>query len=277
MGAHSICVAKIITRLSPWAGHTLSMTAGYWEPHTSSIDFCEENYRFTTYVAELLNSLTSLPIAVAGAWAWAYATPKRYRSWPRFGLAWLAFMAIGIGSALFHATLRRSAQALDEVPMVFANLVFIYCLLLPSETQASQLAIAFTIVACILTSIYVVWEAYVVFFFMYGLGVLYLFISAGLRAYRSQTQNAVVLQYMWKLGGGTYALGFGIWIADNVACKQLGVGYLHMAWHFFACAGTVVFVLWLIASTADAEEHEVKLRWRCLLPCLVLLADEKHE
>ena len=33
---------------------------GYWDPITSTLDWCEENYYATTYSAEIVNSLTNL-------------------------------------------------------------------------------------------------------------------------------------------------------------------------------------------------------------------------
>jgi len=248
---------------------------GYWEPHTSSIDFCEANYRFTPYVAELLNSVSSLPIALCGAWAWAY-TPRPYSAWPRFVLCWLAFIAIGLGSAAFHGTLRRTAQAFDEVPMVVANLVFVFCLLRPSEVHSRKLASGLGVAALILVVGYVIYEAYAVFVFMYGTVVVYSLVESWRRAFSyvaSASPNASVLRKLWYYGISTYGVGFVLWVTDHVVCAQLGVGHLHILWHAFGCMGTLIFVLLLLGLTADADGFQVQLRWlRCLqLPIMPFL------
>jgi dihydroceramidase len=36
---------------------------------------------------------------------------------------------VGVGSALFHATLRHIFQAADELPMLYCNLIFVYLML----------------------------------------------------------------------------------------------------------------------------------------------------
>jgi len=240
---------------------------GFWEPHTASHDFCEENYRFTGLVAELLNSLSSLPIAWIGAWAWA-CTPVPYRAWPRFALCFLSFISIGLGSAAFHATLRRPAQALDEVPMVLANLVFVFCLSRPTSDWAHKLASALSISGVILVVIYVIFEAYVVFLSVYGIVVVYLMAVSYLHAYRRPailSENTQVLRRLWKLGFGVYAFGFALWVTDHAVCAQLGVGHLHIAWHALACMGTLFFVLLLLALTVDEDSTQVNMCWRrCL-------------
>ena len=39
---------------------------GYWGTVTSTVDWCERNYAFTPYVAELFNSASSLAMVAAG-------------------------------------------------------------------------------------------------------------------------------------------------------------------------------------------------------------------
>jgi hypothetical protein len=42
----------------------------------------------------------------------------------RIGFAWM--MLVGIGSFMFHATLRRYAQCMDELPMLYASITLFY-------------------------------------------------------------------------------------------------------------------------------------------------------
>lgn len=46
----------------------------------------------------------------------------------RFSLAYGFLAAVGLGSAAFHCSLRSHAQMLDELPMLYANLVFLFLL-----------------------------------------------------------------------------------------------------------------------------------------------------
>lgn len=138
---------------------------GYFEPHNSSIDFCESNYVYTPYCAELWNSLSSLIIAGIAYYFMMHsikvtngpymeefllssekrrgmlfstktATSSNYDPsmvfqtyiFQRYLCFWSILTAVGIGSFLFHGTLQRWAQACDEVPMVIANVVYLYSL-----------------------------------------------------------------------------------------------------------------------------------------------------
>ena len=95
-----------------------------WGTPTASVDWCEDNYTVSYYVAEFFNTLSSVPIALLGlqalwsAWACADAHASRRR---RMVAAFTVFV-VGVGSVAFHGTLLRWGQVLDEVPMVRAGL-----------------------------------------------------------------------------------------------------------------------------------------------------------
>jgi len=89
---------------------------GYWDPVNSTIDWCELNYVYTFYIAELWNTLTNVPFILGGAWM-AYRFAKNGIPW-RYVWVHIGGMMIGIGSFGFHCTLQWAWQLLDEFPMV---------------------------------------------------------------------------------------------------------------------------------------------------------------
>ena len=101
----------------------------------SSVDWCEMNYQFTPYVAELINTITSLCFIIMGILGYFYHVPL-WKRIPRIHqyshlhvdntFSWIGIMIIGIGSAAFHMTLLRIAQALDELPMIWLMLIMLY-------------------------------------------------------------------------------------------------------------------------------------------------------
>jgi len=106
-------------------GHEEPLEVGYWGVVDANIDWCERNYQVTPYLAECWNALSSLPIAAFAAIG--YMAGRRYaRIETRFGLAFGLMALVGFGSFAFHATLRRYAQALDELPMVYAAIALTY-------------------------------------------------------------------------------------------------------------------------------------------------------
>ena len=99
---------------------------------TSSINFCEDDFVDSSWIAEPANTASSLasycPLALWGI----FGVPSREWStrvaghW-RFGVAYGTLFAIGIGSTLLHALLTAGAQGGDELPMLWfvASLCFI--------------------------------------------------------------------------------------------------------------------------------------------------------
>lgn len=104
---------------------------GFWTPHTASIDWCEANYSISYFFAEFWNSISSLAL-VAFPLINMYRARKARLS-TRFIVAQLAFIFVGIGSTLFHGTLRYEMQMLDELPMVYSMCAYWYILLQDME------------------------------------------------------------------------------------------------------------------------------------------------
>lgn len=91
---------------------------GFWGPVDAVHQFCEPHYNTTIYLAECWNALSSLwYIYLAYRLLSQNQNKKRTTSWIQPALAgWLA--TVGVGSFLFHGTMRRSMQLLDEGPMI---------------------------------------------------------------------------------------------------------------------------------------------------------------
>jgi len=99
---------------------------GYWGKPSANIDWCEDNYAVSPYIAEFFNALSStsyLITSVIGAWF-----TLKYKLEQRFLVCFTSIFLMGIGSIAFHATLLRTTQILDEIPLIFSALTFIYIL-----------------------------------------------------------------------------------------------------------------------------------------------------
>jgi len=97
----------------------------YWGAVDANIDWCERNYDTSTYIAEFWNALSSLPITLFALAGYILgAKHARIESRFKVGFAWM--MVVGLGSFMFHATLRRYAQCMDELPMLYASISLFY-------------------------------------------------------------------------------------------------------------------------------------------------------
>lgn len=89
---------------------------------TSSINFCEADFRDHPYVAEPSNTASSLmsyiPLALLGLLGPPSQVWRRKGDFS-FAVAYLTLLAIGIGSTLLHAMLTATTQGGDELPMLW--------------------------------------------------------------------------------------------------------------------------------------------------------------
>ncbi|KAG5929871.1 hypothetical protein E4U42_004174 [Claviceps africana] len=90
---------------------------GAWSPPTSRANFCEEDYVLTFYLTEFVNSVTNVAY-VYYALCYMYGPGSRGLLAPRLDAMSIALLFLGIGSFLFHATLRKTLEFADEFSML---------------------------------------------------------------------------------------------------------------------------------------------------------------
>jgi len=110
----------------------------------SNVDWCESNYAYSPFIAEMWNTASSVPmsfVALFGLWKARECVLME----SRWAWAWAMLAVVGVGSALFHATLLHIFQAADELPMLYCNLVFAYLMLEErAETRSKRFAEVFS-------------------------------------------------------------------------------------------------------------------------------------
>jgi dihydroceramidase len=151
---------------------------GYWGPPTSTIDWCEENYAVTYYVAEFMNTLSSLILFSLGClgiyWNYHHLHAVRRHIEPRMLASYGFLVIVGCGSTLFHGTLLYSFQLLDELPMLYVSLAFLYCLLERKKTPTqSNVLNVIIVVGIAMTGVYLCVPDVHLFENLYGILVVY--------------------------------------------------------------------------------------------------------
>mmetsp|Transcript_54884 Transcript_54884/g.128853 ORF Transcript_54884/g.128853 Transcript_54884/m.128853 type:complete len:287 (+) Transcript_54884:50-910(+) len=250
-------------------------TVGFWGAKTASVNWCERDYAASYYIAELANSLTSLCLVATGVYGICAHVTLVER---RYLLAFFTFVVIGLGSFAFHATLLRSMQLLDELPMVWANTVFIY-ICRSMNDRRNSCRIAEVIVLALLTLLATLaiatfdTENQNVFLLCYGSGVQYLVWSSYVFCQKSANTTAWLLFTTAML---CYSGGFLLWLIDRNFCHSVRPLYLHVFWHFGADLGTYAAVLLWIWIRSEVLERKVVLsRGRSLLSWHIAAAPQE--
>ena len=107
---------------APHTSETLSFTLHCLILHALySSQLC---FQHTHYVAEFFNTLSSVPICLVGLYSFRMALTHQYGF--NFLCASLGLFVVGVGSVVFHGTLLRQGQVLDEVPMIWSSSLFLW-------------------------------------------------------------------------------------------------------------------------------------------------------
>jgi len=244
---------------------------GFWGQRTSAVDWCESNYTWNYYIAEFFNTITSLPAAFLALYG-MYLTYK-YGYDKRFYVVNLMVGLVGLGSAAFHGTLLYTGQILDELPMVYASIAFLYTVLeMESTTKPKHKYLAPTLVgfSLIFTGVYLCLPDFFIFFLVaYICAILTLVYQCSL-IYKKPTtvfhQKVLVI-----LGVSSYIGGFlFFWVPEILYCESLKSFNFHSWWHVTSTIGGFIMVIF---STFQREYHRgrnPKLNYNCFMGVPIL-------
>jgi dihydroceramidase len=100
---NTFVLQRIVHSDSPLHQHHSSYL-GYWGKPTSTVDWCENNYEISHYIAEFFNTFSSFAMVIIGV-AGIMLHWNQYRLESRFIMGLLGVAVVGFGSAAFHGTL----------------------------------------------------------------------------------------------------------------------------------------------------------------------------
>ena len=262
------------------AAHTANMT-GYWGPITASVDWCEDNYVVTHYIAEFANTVSSLPMVLVSLyalwWGLRYGRGNFY-----FVAACVSSACVGLGSMLFHGTLTKTGQVLDEVPMLICICSFFTCLKMtksPKSTAVPLLAAAWCVVAVCIYSL----AHFSIFCVMFFVSVCCTVRLAWKRVQECSTpQTKELMNVFVKLGAFGYLTGsVCFWVPEMFICGNRleethdSIGqhlYLHAVFHLLASLSIYSFLCFSILSLADVRQKRTELQMGAMcLPVVVVL------
>ncbi|KAL6155448.1 alkaline ceramidase ydc1 [Exserohilum turcicum] len=225
---------------------------GWFSPVTSTLDWCEENYVVTHYVAELVNTFTNL--------LFMYLAAKGIRNCLKNGhdtvflVAFVGYLIVGTGSFWFHASLKYPMQLVDELSMIYTTCLMNFATFSygKSRLYATMLGVGLMSLAVFITlyyhylqdptfhqNAYAALTAIVLFRAVY---VMEINIRPRFRTREREAANPrlhggakgarqkedqrdqEIISTMWTMiafGLSIFVGGFAIWNLDNVYCSKL--------------------------------------------------------
>ncbi|KAF3074711.1 Alkaline ceramidase 3 [Trichoderma lentiforme] len=215
----------------------------FWGPQTSYLNFCEEDYTITRYIAEFINTLSSLVFVVYGVYGLLQLRSKHadISRWvPYFGL-----IGVGLCSAGYHMTLKYHTQMSDELSMHMLLTPLLYRLLSfkASPQRTRLLGAALSTIFVIVMVIHMVMDEFLLHATSFGLGV-YLLATYSLKTIQqiADPQIKATLRSM--------AL-FGCNAKHFVGLPIAFLLELHGWWHVFTAFGGYIAVVVVDKITAN--------------------------
>ncbi|KAG7470569.1 hypothetical protein MATL_G00115230 [Megalops atlanticus] len=268
----------MVTQLLPRRPAALSPTMapsdrhGYWGRPTSTLDWCEDNYVVSFYIAEFWNTVSNIIMILPPIYG-AIQTLKDGLE-VRYVFAFLGLAAVGVGSWCFHMTLLYEMQLLDELPMIYSCCLFVYCLCecFKQENTVHYFLIVVLLVFSVAVSlVYLQWKEPVFHQVMYGMLV-------GCLVLRSVFIVTWVYPWLRPLAYtslSVFMIGFLLWNIDNHLCDMLrgarrrlppGVGavtQLHAWWHILTGLGSYLHILFSLQTRTTYLKHRPKVQFIC--------------
>lgn len=251
--------------------------SGFWGTPTSTIDWCEENYVVTHYIAELVNTTTNSAFIALATYAFFNALYNRHGQ--RFLLVCAGFITVGIGSWMFHMSLLYEYQLLDELPMIYATCVPYWVVFSHGKSRADSTKVGLQIsaAALTLTAVYLQFRDPTIHQVAYAvLNAVVLFKSMSLKNAYVKDEKALADFRKLLIRGLTYiALGYLCWNTDINFCSMyrgarravgMPYGFLlegHGWWHFGTGLGVYHYIVYLeyLRAFLCHREHEYELKW----------------
>lgn len=204
----------------------------FWGPVTSTTDWCEKNYVYSSYVAEFYNTISNIPciiLALVGLW-----NALRQGFEKRFSILHMSNLALAIGSIMFHVTLSRVQQQWDETPMVWEMLLYIYILYSPDWHYQSTMPTFLFLYAAIFAVVHSFVHFAVIFKVHYTL--LCLLCIPRMYKYYIYTEDKSA-KWLARLYLISLLLGGACCLFDRLFCKWISEWCFnpqgHALWHIF--------------------------------------------
>jgi len=245
---------------------------GYWEPHTSSVDFCEPNYVVSPYIAEFHNVWSSLIITYFGIFGLLYSNPTNEKS---VGAMYFALAIIGLGSVGLHMTLHWLLQSSDEVPMLWQILSFLQLLWICKQdnhtVNKTYIGFAFFTLAFVQTVLYYTFQQiYAVFIgsMIVYVALLIFWTHSFIHIEEDEIRRKVQVNLHFWAFMYFVAYGFVVWLIDMNLCDYLLPYYLnttgftlHVFWHMFAGLGSYYLCVLLTLLRVKQQNYIPVIQW----------------
>ncbi|KAJ7293015.1 ceramidase [Mycena rebaudengoi] len=233
---------------------------GFHGAVTSTIDWCESNYQFSYYIAEMANTLSNI-VTIAFASYGCFLSITEYLP-PRFILGYIGFGLIGIGASGSTLLSGFKPKLADELPMIYVTSTTLWLLFDHlsgfnfETTRTRVLSVVVVAFNVLFTWSYIfvlrnpVYHQVVfgILLFSVTFRIRYLLTRSSV-AHRIPPEKKKAISRLFGLGVAQFTFAFFLWNCDTIFCDALThwkvalgwpLAFLlegHSWWHVFTASG----------------------------------------
>ncbi|XP_075241800.1 alkaline ceramidase 2-like [Convolutriloba macropyga] len=238
---------SVLNKMAPseWGSSSSS-----WDPigpfryQSSPVDWCEPNYEHSSYIVEFFNTVSSIPIFMAGVFQLSsYETfIRQYDSRVRV-LAFLIIM-VASGSIWFHMTLSTMGQMADELFILWLLALAqawyfpIGIFPKPSPIKRPHIMVMFVGLALVSTCLCQIYP----FINHFALVAISLpqYIGVFIAYFNRKAPPPAILTDLFGTCTCVWLLALFAWVVDQACCPTLlswNFPYFHAIWHLLSSIG----------------------------------------
>ncbi|KAH8656848.1 ceramidase [Ilyonectria robusta] len=249
-------------------------TPRFWGAQTSYLNFCEQDYVVTKYIAEFINTLSSLVYVVYGFYG-LFNGRQNSPTGPRL-VSYCGLIGVGVCSGAYHMTLKYHTQMSDELSMHLLTTPLVYRVLtFNTSPQRTKLVGVITLTLFTITMVaHMVMDEFILHAVMFGLSVVIITVRIT-QLIPQRFSDPVVrktLQTTARMGCLSFLFGYTLWLIDEFACRMLTdvrhlVGLpiaflfeLHGWWHVFTALGGYIGVAVVdLITSGEVDQDPISL------------------
>ncbi|KAL4800893.1 ceramidase [Aspergillus venezuelensis] len=243
----------------------------FWGPQTSYLNFCEEDYVITRYVAEFINTLSSLIYCFFGLYGISKLRKRNHASISRC-IPYYGLIGVGVCSGGYHMTLKYHTQMSDELSMHLLTTPLLYRIMTFQKDKVYTKragAILLTLFTIVMVT-HMVMDEFLLHAGAFGTAVL-LITTRTMRTIPQQIPDLEIrgsIRRISRFGLCCFVFGYMVWLVDNFFCPHLTsirslVGIplaflteLHGWWHVFTGIGGYIAVAVVDMITAGEIDRD---------------------
>jgi len=223
---------------------------GFWAPVTANTSFCETRYWLSEYICEFWNSLSAIFFIIAGCVLVHRVSEMGLTNWHKMHLNFLGicFVFTGAATLVFHLTLKKIPQKLDQLSMSCICLAFALNTICQFQKRSKRTYFKFFLGCLYVSSILISAASFLTTFLYPSMVNLFragyivwsglVFILGSLSLWDALLTKKFIV---W----GLYCtnVGFGAWVLERTICRYVKILQLHAVWHI-----SMALMLWFFSQ-----------------------------